>query len=67
MGYYFEPDYDLSFERNQQRQGKDKVAEVGIKSTLNKLQIPTYEEGFDELYLVRSSNGSFEVEEMAMK
>ncbi|MNE84060.1 hypothetical protein D3C80_1809280 [compost metagenome] len=65
MGYYFEPDYDVAFERNQQRQGKDKVPEVGIKSTFKKLQIPTYEEGYDELYLVRSYNGSFEVEEIA--
>ncbi|MNI56944.1 hypothetical protein D3C73_1119760 [compost metagenome] len=65
VGYYFEPDYDVAFERNQQRQGKDKVPEVGIKSTFKKLQIPTYEEGYDELYLVRSYNGSFEVEEIA--
>jgi predicted kinase len=61
VGYYFEPDFDISFERNEQRQGKEKVAEAGIKSTFKKLQPPSYAEGFDELYLVRSLNGQFEV------
>jgi len=64
VGYYFEPDYDLSYERNEQRQGKEKVPEVGIKSTLSKLQIPLYNEGFDELYIVRSLHEGFEVEEI---
>lgn len=67
IGYYFEPDYDLSYERNEQRQGKDKVPEVGIKSTLKKLQTPCYSEGFDELYWVRSLNGGFEVEDLTIK
>lgn len=67
VGYYFEPNYDLSYERNEQRQGKEKIPEVAIKSTLKMLQIPYYDEGFDELYLVRSLNEGFEVEEMTMK
>ncbi|GIP05193.1 hypothetical protein J28TS4_36000 [Paenibacillus lautus] len=67
VGYYFEPNYDLSYARNEQRQGKDKIPEVGIKSTLKMLQTPYYDEGFDELYLVRSLHEGFEVEEMKMK
>lgn len=67
VGYYFEPNYDLSYERNEQRQGKEKIPEVAIKSTLKMLQIPYYDEGFDQLYLVRSLNEGFEVEEMTMK
>jgi predicted kinase len=62
VGYYFEPDYDLSFSRNEMRQGKEKVSEVAIKSTLKKLQIPTYAEGFDELYTVKSADGEFLIE-----
>ncbi|MCQ6559930.1 AAA family ATPase [Paenibacillus mendelii] len=58
IGYFFEPDYDLSTERNNERQGKEKVREAGIKSTLKKLQTPKYTEGFDELYLVRSVGGN---------
>lgn len=64
VGYYFEPDYELSMERNDQRIGKAKVPEVGIKSTLKKLEAPSYLEGFDELFRVKSHNGSFEVTEM---
>ncbi|MGM1048830.1 MAG: AAA family ATPase [Bacillota bacterium] len=64
VGYYFEPDYELSYARNEQREGKEKVREVGLKSTLKKLQIPKYDEGFDELYFVKSADGKFEVEKM---
>ncbi|MBE9917121.1 AAA family ATPase [Paenibacillus donghaensis] len=64
VGYYFEPDYDLSFSRNEMRQGKEKVSEVAIKSTLKKLQKPTYAEGFDELYTVKSADGEFLIEKM---
>ncbi|GAA0408277.1 ATP-binding protein [Paenibacillus motobuensis] len=67
VGYYFEPDYDLSYERNEKRQGNEKVPEVGIKSTLKKLEIPSYHEGFDELYIVRSLHEEFEVEELTLK
>lgn len=61
VGYYFEPDYERSYERNEARQGKERIAEVGLKSTLKKLQIPSLEEGFDELYFVRSLDDGFEV------
>lgn len=64
VGYYFEPDYNTSYERNNQRQGKEKVSEIGIKSTLKKLQKPIYEEGFDELYMVRAMSGKFKIIKM---
>jgi len=64
IGYHFEPDYSLSYERNKVRQGREQVSEIGIKSTLKKLQKPMYNEGFDELYSVKSSAGIFSVEKM---
>ncbi|WP_339324737.1 AAA family ATPase [Paenibacillus sp. FSL W8-0194] len=64
VGYYFVPDYELSLERNETRQGKEQVADIGIKSTLKKLETPSYREGFDELYWVRSQDGQFVVEEV---
>ncbi|GIO34456.1 MULTISPECIES: AAA family ATPase [Paenibacillus] len=67
IGYCFVPDYESSLERNNARQGKERIAEIGIKSTLRKLQTPSYSEGFDELYLVRSLHGRFEIEEVSMK
>ncbi|SET49211.1 ATP-binding protein [Paenibacillus sp. NFR01] len=62
IGYYFEPNYELSYERNERRQGKEKVREAGLKSTLKKLQMPAYAEGYDELYIVRSTQDRFDIE-----
>lgn len=64
VGYYFEPDYELSYARNELREGTAKIPEVGLKSTMKNLQMPTYAEGFDTLYLIRSVDGEFEVEQM---
>jgi hypothetical protein len=51
-GYYFEPDFEGSVERNEQRSGKAHIPLVGIKSTLQSLIQPDYVEGFDKLYRV---------------
>jgi hypothetical protein len=40
-------------ERNRQRTGKALVPDVGVFSTLKKLERPTYAEGFDRLYYVQ--------------
>ncbi|MEK8128492.1 hypothetical protein WMW72_11300 [Paenibacillus filicis] len=64
IGYFFEPDYELSYSRNDLRQGKEKLPEVAIKSTLKKLQKPSFAEGFDELYLVKAQYGKFLIDEM---
>lgn len=66
IGYFFQPDYELSHARNERRSGKEKVNEIGIKSTLKKLQQPTYAEGFDELYVVRTEDGTFQIEKMEL-
>ena len=39
-------------ERNNLREGKEKLPAQAIAATSNKLQMPSYEEGFDELYFV---------------
>lgn len=62
IGYYFEPDYAESVLRNEARTGKEKVAEIGIKSVMKKLQMPDFSEGFDKLYRVKAENGMFHVE-----
>ncbi|OXL84139.1 kinase [Paenibacillus sp. SSG-1] len=66
IGYYFEPDYELSQERNNKREGKEKVPEIGMISTLKKLQRPSYSEGFDELYIVKSLNDGFEIQKLPL-
>ncbi|MNL77286.1 hypothetical protein D3C87_2034330 [compost metagenome] len=67
IGYYFEPDYQSSVERNEQRTGRGKVPLVAIKSTIGKLQQPEIEEGFDELYVVRTGQGEFIVERLVQE
>lgn len=52
VGYYFQTDLKQTIERNNQRTGKAKIPEKGIFSAFKRLQIPKFEEGFDELFYV---------------
>ena len=53
IGFYFQPYILGSRTRNKQREGKAQVPEKAIFITANKLEPPTYAEGFDTLYCVR--------------
>jgi predicted kinase len=64
IGYYFESKIVTSLQRNQQRQGKERIPDIGIRATHYKLQIPVMHEGFDKLYYVKiDPQGLFVVEE----
>jgi predicted kinase len=63
IGYYFQSKISEALERNSQRQGKERIPDVGIKGTFSKLQIPTFDEGFDELYYVEIKNNNFIIKE----
>jgi len=64
IGYYFKTNIKDATIRNEVRIGKDKVPSFVIASTFSKLVEPTYEEGFDKLYMVRIGEGnSFIIEE----
>jgi len=62
VGYYFAVSLNECLRRNALRMGREHVAEAGIKATYNKLQLPDYGEGFDQLYCVSLKNGEFKVE-----
>lgn len=62
--YYFLSDFTASQQRNARRQGKACIPEVGIKSALRKLQIPSFSEGFDEMHRVTLQNDHFIIEEI---
>lgn len=62
VGYYFASSLSECLERNASREGKERVPDVGLKGTYNKLVLPGYPEGFDELYYVNIKNGDFTVE-----
>lgn len=52
IGYYFQTNLEKALERNNQRMGKAKIPEKGLFSSFKKLQIPQFDEGFDELFYV---------------
>ena len=60
IGYYFSSHLNECMERNRQRIGKALVPDVGIFSTLKKLERPSYTEGFNQLFYVQiGTNGDF--------
>ena len=54
IGYFMESKLKECIERNNLREGKEKVPTIAIAGTSNRLQMPTYDEGFDELYFVKN-------------
>lgn len=63
IGYYFQSRISYALTRNDQRSGKEKIPEVGIKGTFKRLSLPCIDEGFDELYYVTADNNTFTVKE----
>lgn len=63
IGYYFQSKLIESLERNNLRIGKENIPEIGIKATFKKLEIPDFEEGFEELYYVEIKNDGFTIKE----
>jgi predicted kinase len=57
--YFFETDLELAIMRNNQRIGKERIPIAGIKGTFKKLQVPSYNEGFDQIYTVRTVGERF--------
>lgn len=63
-GYYFQADLKRAIERNDQRLGKAKVPEKAIFGAFKRLQIPKFDEGFDELFYVSiNEENNFVVED----
>lgn len=64
IGYYFQTNLEKAVERNNQRTGKAKIPDKGLFSSFKKLQIPQFDEGFDELFYVSIDEAnSFVVED----
>ena len=61
VGYYFQSKAEECLRRNERRSSP--VPEVGILSTARKLQLPSMDEGFDNLKYVRLTESCFVVEE----
>lgn len=59
VGYYFRSSIGESIERNAARSGRANAPKTAIMHTHAILELPSYDEGFDELYYVRIENGEF--------
>ena len=55
--YFFDCDSKICLERNETRTGKDRVPKQAIFSKAKEYEVPTLNEGFDELNII-DSNGS---------
>ncbi|MBO6208232.1 MAG: AAA family ATPase [Lachnospiraceae bacterium] len=60
-GYFMQSCIQDCIQRNAQREGKARVPNGAIAMTSNKLEMPSYEEGFDELYFVKNENDNMEI------
>ena len=63
IGYFFESKIKDCMQRNALREGKARVPEKAIAATSNKLEIPSFGEGFDELYFVKNNGEAMTIEE----
>src|SRR5262249_21726383 len=53
VGYYFQSRVADCKRRNEQRPASEQVPLPGILGTAGRMELPSLEEGFDELYYVR--------------
>lgn len=63
IGYFMESKIKDCIERNSLREGRARVPDKAIAATSNKLEIPSYDEGFDELYFVKNDGETMIIEE----
>lgn len=61
-GYFFQSIVQDCVERNSHRTGKACVPDRAIAFTSNRLELPSYGEGFDQLYFVHIQDGEFVTE-----
>ena len=63
VGFYLSASVEECKERNARRDPECHVPDVGFFSILRDLERPSLNEGFDELYFVKSEGGNTEIEE----
>jgi len=63
VGYFMQSRLQECIARNEQREGKACIPRKAIACTSNKLEMPDYAEGFDELYFVSISGDGYKIDE----
>ena len=60
IGYYFRSSMSEATARNESRANESRVPVIAIVTTQSKIELPSFSEGFDELYYVHiGDNGEF--------
>ncbi|WP_419905002.1 AAA family ATPase [Kiloniella sp.] len=66
IGYYFQSNIQDCLRRNATREGRQRIPDPGIRGTASKMVVPSYSEGYDELYyVVMDEAEGFKVSEWA--
>jgi len=60
--YYFQSKIADSLERNARRNGKARIPEPGVKGAFSQLELPTNDEGFDQIFYVKITDTGFREE-----
>lgn len=63
VAYYFETEIEAALARNSLRLGKERIPDRGVLGTHGRLEIPSLDEGIDELFVVRLTDDGFTVEQ----
>jgi predicted kinase len=64
IGYYFQSRVEDCHRRNCRRAEAQQIPLLGLLGTARRLELPRYDEGFDELHYVRiGDDGQFDVED----
>ena len=63
IAYYFDCPFQDALARNNRREGKAKIPDIGVKGTAKKMQRPSFEEGFDKIFTVKVGEDTFVVQE----
>jgi predicted kinase len=63
VGYYFQSKIEDCKSRNGARPTIERIPVLGLLRTYANLELPGYDEGFDELFYVRLNDDGFVVEE----
>ena len=62
-GYYFRSKLADALNRNEKRKQAEVIPEAGIRATFSKLELPSFDEGFDQLfYVYLDGNNNYAVE-----
>jgi predicted kinase len=58
-GYFFQSIVNDCIERNSQREGEEQIPSKAIAAISNKLELPSFDEGYDNLYFVKIAESGF--------